>query len=183
MGRDIDEDELENYNTANNALESEAEHASAVGENVPNGESDQANRLTSDNAVEEDHEDAEAAGSAVGDAPTEVGGPGRGVGDETAILAGEEGFEGITPQHSHRNRLQASHTDNDSINSHSSGDNGYIRGRDGGDMSDDSGSGSGRRAGEAMAGPMTPRNDAGPFMFDGAARGRGRGSEEALVER
>jgi len=133
-----------------------------------------------DDAGDDDPEDGGAAGSAVGDDPTVLGGPGRGgVGDETAILAGEEGMEGISQQQSHRDRTQ--HADNDSIDSRSSGDNGYVRGGDTVD-SDDSGSGSGRRAGGVSRGPMTPRNDIGPFVFDGAASRRGRGSEEALVE-
>ena len=167
------------YNTTNTIdNDGKAEHPSAnneahVGHNAGHHDHE-------DDAGDDDLEDGGAAGSAVGDDPTVLGGPGRGTGDETAILAGEEGIEGIVQQQSHRDRAQ--HADNDSIDSRSSGDNGYVRGRDNVD-SDDSGSGSGRRAGGVSRGPMTPRNDIGPFVFDGAASRRGRGSEEALVER
>lgn len=128
-------------------------------------------------------EDGEAAGSAVGDAPTEVGGPGRGVGDETAILGGEEGMEGISP-HQRSRSSGGLQQDSDSINSRSSGEGPYVRGRrpGDGDASDDSGSGSGRRGVNGTSGgPMTPRNDIGPFVFDGAASRRPRDSDEAHV--
>ncbi|RPB29724.1 hypothetical protein L211DRAFT_776311 [Terfezia boudieri ATCC MYA-4762] len=154
LDRDIEDDELEMYNTTNATDgDGKSEHSSAnnethVGHNTRHHDHD-------DDAGDDDPEDGGAAGT------------------------GEEGIEGISQQQSHRNRIQQA--DNDSIDSRSSGDNGYVRGRDNVD-SDDSGSGSGRRTGGVSRGPMTPRNDIGPFVFDGAASRRGRGSEEALVE-
>jgi len=170
------------YSTAN-AIDNDdkVEHPSADNEaHTEHNTGHPAHHDHDDDAGDDDPEDGGAAGSAVGDDPTVLGGPGRGVGDETAILAGEEGIEGIAQQQSHRNRTQ--HADNDSIDSRSSGENGYVRGSDNVD-SDDSGSGSGGRAEGVGRGPLTPRNDIGPFLFDGAASRRGRGSEEALVER
>lgn len=180
LERDIEDDELEMYNTTNATDDDgKAENPSANNEaHVGHNTRHHDHQDHDDDVGDDDPEDGGAAGSAVGDDPTVLGGPGRGGVDETAILAGEEGLEGISQQQSHRNRTQ--HADDDSINSHSSGDNEYVRGSDNVD-SDDSGSGSGRRAGVSR-GPMTPRNDIGPFVFDGAASRRGRGSEEALVE-
>ncbi|KAI5811211.1 RING finger protein, partial [Peziza echinospora] len=139
-------------------------------------------------------EDGEVAESAVGDDPTEIGV--RGLGDDTQIHIGADGGDedatasspsnavagGVRPLRrqpfgvtdSHRgggaNRL----TDNESVDSVSSGEAGYINVRR---TPDNSASNSGN----ATGGPMTPRNDVGPFLFDGSARGRGRGSEENLV--
>lgn len=182
LERDIDEDELEIFKAAN-SNQSEREASVDIKENntrtsMPR---DSAHSHGQDGEDEDDPEDIEGAGSAVGDAPTEVGVPGRGVGDETAILAVTEGLDLLQLPHCTRRRNQQ--VDNESINSRSSGENGYIRGKDAEDASDDSGrDGTNGHGGRAGGGPMTPRNDIGPFVFDGAARGRRRGSEDALLE-
>lgn len=185
MERDIDEDELEIFKAANsNQNENEASvdvdenNAGTVGTAMPR---DSVYDHEQNDEGEDDPEDIEGAGSAVGDAPTEIGVPGRGLGDETAILTVVEGLDLLQLPHCTRRRNQQ--TDNDSINSRSSGENGYLRGRDAEDASDDSGrDGTSGHRGGAGGGPMTPRNDIGPFVFDGVARGRIRGGEDPLLE-
>ena len=182
MERDIDEDELEVFKAAN-SNQNEKEAPVDVNENNTEtvGPRNSGHDHEQDGEGEDDPEDLEGAGSAVGDAPTEIGVPGRGAGDETAILAVTEELDLLQLPHGTRGRNQQ--TDNDSINSRSSGENGYIRGRDAEDASDDSGrGGASRHGGGTGGGPMTPRNDIGPFVFDGAARGRRRGSEDALLK-
>ncbi|KAF8465327.1 hypothetical protein BDZ91DRAFT_659503 [Kalaharituber pfeilii] len=166
LERDIDEDEVLPY------IEStRQEEQVAAAENQPTEEVERPEANDPD-------VDGDVAESAVGDASTEVGV--RGSGDEPNGLGEGEGLErSNSPQHTTNGRRdqQGSQTDNESLESGSSSDNLYGRSRE--DVSDSSliitnGNGSG--------GPMTPRNDIGPFVFVGAARDRGRDSEEALVE-
>lgn len=169
LGRDIEEDESLEYQNSNVADSDESRQAEA-------GERPRA--ITDLVYGHEDEDGEDAAESAVGDAVTEIGG--RGIGDDSA--AGDvDGVEAgpSTPQRNSGRRAQQSlHTDNESIRSRSSADRSS---HEDPNSSDDSGRGGGNGNNSRSGGPMTPRNDIGPFVFDGAARGRGRGSEEALV--